>query len=132
MTDRELVELAFSMHEYAYVPYSRFPVGAALECADGTVYTGCNVENAAFGSSICAERTALVKAISEGHRDFVRIAIAGKGEDYCWPCGACRQMLYEFAPNLTVLVANGAHEFVRVNLGEDLMPHGFGPVNLKK
>ncbi len=132
MTDRELVELAFSMHEYAYVPYSRFPVGAALECADGTVYTGCNVENAAFGSSICAERTALVKAISEGHRDFVRIAIAGKGEDYCWPCGACRQMLYEFAPNLTVLVANEAHEFVRVNLGKDLMPHGFGPVNLKK
>lgn len=132
MTDRELVELAFSMLEYAYVPYSRFPVGAALECADGTIYTGCNVENAAFGSSICAERTALVKAISEGHRDFVRIAVVGKGEDYCWPCGACRQMLYEFAPNLTVLVSNGAHEFVRVNLGKDLMPHGFGPNNLEK
>ena len=69
MTDQELVELAFTMLERSYVPYSHFPVGAALECADGTVFTGCNVENAAYGSSICAERTALVKAVSEGHRD---------------------------------------------------------------
>ena len=68
MTDQELVELAFTMLERSYVPYSHFPVGAALECADGTVFTGCNVENAAYGSSICAERTALVKAVSEGHR----------------------------------------------------------------
>ena len=76
MTDQELVELAFTMLERSYVPYSHFPVGAALECADGTVFTGCNVENAAYGSSICAERTALVKAVSEGHRDdFTRIAV---------------------------------------------------------
>ena len=101
MTDRELVQLAFSMHEFSYVPYSKFPVGAALLCEDGTVYTGCNVENCAYGSTICAERTALVKAVSEGRRGgFVAIAIAGKGADYCWPCGACRQMLYEFAPKL--------------------------------
>ena len=79
MTDQELVELAFTMLERSYVPYSHFPVGAALECADGTVFTGCNVENAAYGSSICAERTALVKAVSEGHRDdFTRIAVVGK------------------------------------------------------
>ena len=130
MTERELVERAFAMLERSYVPYSHFPVGAALECADGTVFTGCNVENAAFGSTICAERTALVKAVSEGHRDdFVRLAVVGNSEDYCWPCGACRQMLYEFAPGLTLLVARGDHDFVKLTLG-DLLPHGFGPKSL--
>ena len=127
MTDQELVELAFTMLERSYVPYSHFPVGAALECADGTIFTGCNVENAAFGSTICAERTALVKAVSEGHRDdLVRLAVVGNSKDYCWPCGACRQMLYEFAPELTLLVARKDHSFVKLTLGE-LMPHGFGP-----
>ena len=99
MTDRELVELAFTMLERSYVPYSGFPVGAALECADGTVFTGCNVENAAYGSTICAERTALVKAVSEGHRDdWKRIAVVGNSADYCWPCGSCRQMLMSLPP----------------------------------
>ena len=130
MTDKELVELAFTMLERAYIPYSGFPVGAALECADGTVFTGCNVENSAYGSTICAERTALVKAVSEGHREFTRIAVVGNSKDYCWPCGACRQMLYEFAPDLTVLVARGDHEFVKLCLGRDLLPHGFGPKDL--
>ena len=129
MTDQELVNLAFTMLECAYVPYSHFPVGAALLCADGTVFTGCNVENAAYGSCICAERTALVKAVSEGRRDFVKLAVAGHGEDYCWPCGACRQMLYEFASGLTVLVARGDGEFVKTTLNE-LLPHGFGPASL--
>ena len=129
MTDRELVELAFTMLERSYVPYSHFPVGAALECEDGTVFTGCNVENAAYGSTICAERTALVKAVSEGRRAFVRLAVVGNSEDYCWPCGACRQMLYEFAPELTVLVARKDHEFVRLPL-HGLLPHGFGPRSL--
>ena len=130
MTDRELVELAFTMLERSYVPYSHFPVGVALECADGTVFTGCNVENAAYGSTICAERTALVKAVSEGHRDdFVRLAVVGDSADYCWPCGSCRQMLYEFAPDLTVLVARGDHEFVKLPLAE-LLPYGFGPKSL--
>ena len=127
MTDRQLVERAFAMLERSYVPYSKFPVGAALLCADGTVFTGCNVENAAYGSTICAERTALLKAVSEGHRDdWQAIAIAGRGEDYCWPCGSCRQMLYEFAPDLEVLVANKDHEFVKYTLRQ-LLPHGFGP-----
>jgi cytidine deaminase len=126
MTDQELVERAFAMHPFAYAPYSHFPVGAALLCADGTIYTGCNVENAAYGSSICAERTALVKAVSEGHQgDFVTLAIAGQGEEFCYPCGVCRQMLYEFAPNLRILAANGAHTFTVCTLS-DLMPHGFG------
>lgn len=132
MTDQALVDMAFAMHEFSYVPYSRFPVGAALLCADGTVYTGCNVENAAYGSTICAERTALVKAVSEGHRDdFVAIAIAGQGDDYCWPCGSCRQMLFEFAPDLRVLVARRDGAFVALPL-EELLPHGFGPKSLDK
>lgn len=131
MTDQALVNMAFEMHRYSYVPYSHFPVGAALLCADGTVFTGCNVENAAYGSTICAERTALVKAVSEGHRDdFVAIAIAGQGEDYCWPCGPCRQMLFEFAPDLRVLVARKDGDFVAMTLS-DLLPHGFGPKSLE-
>ena len=130
MTDTELVELAFTMLSRAYVPYSHFPVGAALLCADGTVFTGCNVENAAYGSSICAERTALVKAVSEGHQDdFVKLAVVGSSSDYCWPCGACRQMLYEFAPGLTVLVARADHQYVSFPLSE-LLSHGFGPKSL--
>ena len=131
MTDRQLVDLAFEMLSKSYVPYSNFPVGAAILCNDGTVFTGCNVENAAYGSTICAERTALVKAVSEGHRDdFQRIAIVGRGSDYCWPCGACRQMLFEFNPALTVLVARGDGEFVSLPL-QELMPHGFGPKSLE-
>ena len=130
MTERELVERAFSMLERSYAPYSNFPVGAALECADGTVFTGCNVENAAYGSTICAERTAAVKAVSEGHRDdFVRIAIVGNSTDYCWPCGACRQFLFEFAPDLECLIARGDHEYVKLPLRE-LLAHGFGPKSL--
>ena len=129
MTDRELVRLAGSMRERAYCPYSGFPVGAALECADGTVYTGCNVENAAYGSSICAERTALVKAVSEGRRTFTRLAIAGNSGDCCWPCGACRQMLYEFAPELKILAARRDGSYEETTLSE-LLPHGFGAAEL--
>ena len=95
-------------------------MGAALLCADGSVFTGCNIENSAFGSTICAERTAAVKAISEGHRtDWVRLAVVGNSEDYCWPCGACRQFLYEFSDR----------QFVKLPLKE-LMPYGFGPDSL--
>ena len=127
LSDKELVDLAFQMLERSYVPYSKFPVGAAIACADGAVFTGCNVGNAAYGSTICAARTALVKAGREGGRDGLeRIAIVGNSADYCWPCGACRQMLYEFNPNLTVLVARADRQFVSFPLHE-LMPHGFGP-----
>ena len=129
MTDRALVDLAFTMLERSYVPYSRFPVGAALLCPDGTVFTGCNIENAAYGPTICAERTALVKAVSEGHREFTTLAVVGKSSDYCWPCGACRQMLYEFAPELVVLVGRGDGQYFKTTLKE-LLPHGFGPSSL--
>ena len=131
MTDQALVALSVEMQQRSYVPYSHFPVGAALLCTDGTVFTGCNVENAAYGSTLCAERTALVKAVSEGHTDFAAIAISSQGDDYCWPCGSCRQMLYEFNPNMTVLVANGDRNFVSLPLYE-LLPHGFGPKSLEQ
>ena len=130
MTDQALVDLAFSMLERSYVPYSHFPVGAALLCADGSVFTGCNIENAAYGPTLCAERAAVAKAVSEGRREFAAIAIAGKGADYCWPCGACRQMLYEFAPSLRVLAARGDGEYKEVTLSE-LLPCGFGPKSLE-
>lgn len=130
LTDRQLVDLARSMLDYAYAPYSHFPVGAALLCADGSVYTGCNVENAAYGSSLCAERTALVKAVSEGHReDWVKLAIVGQGNAPCWPCGACRQMLSEFHPQLPLLVARGDGSYVRTTL-DQLLPHSFSPHSL--
>ena len=108
----ELKAAAVAMLDRAYCPYSHFPVGAALLCDDGTVFTGCNVENAAFGSTICAERTALLKAVSEGRRTgWMTLAIAGRGSDFCWPCGACRQMLFEFAPQLRVLAVRGDGAF---------------------
>ena len=131
MSDAELVKKAFEMHRFSYVPYSHFSVGAAILTRDGRVFTGCNVENAAYGSTICAERTAIVKAVSEGcWEGWSAIAIAGQGEDYCWPCGACRQMLYEFAPDLRVLAARGDGAFRAVSLSE-LLPCGFGPKSLE-
>ena len=124
MTKQELCQKAMEMLDMAYVPYSHFPVGAALECRDGAVFTGCNVENAAYGSTICAERTAIVKAVSEGHRDFVRIAIAGKSKDFCVPCGSCRQVMMEFSPEMEVICLNGAGESKTFALRE-LLPYGF-------
>ena len=124
MTDRELMDIAEKAAKNSYSPYSRFPVGAALECRDGTVYTGCNVENAALGSTICAERTAAVKAVSEGHTDFSRIAIWGEGRDYCMPCGACRQFLAEFSIDMEVLCAKAGGRYVSYKLSE-LLPHTF-------
>jgi len=119
------------MLDRAYCPYSHFPVGAALECSDGTVFTGCNVENAAYGVAICAERTAMTKAVSEGHRDFVRIAIAGKSEDFCVPCGICRQMMMEFAPDMEVICLNNKGETKNFRLRE-LLPYGFDQSWLEK
>lgn len=129
MTDEKLLELALDARKNAYVPYSGYAVGAALLAEDGRVFTGCNVENAAYGNTLCAERTALVKAVSEGCRKFTRLAVVGNSTDYCWPCGACRQMLYEFAPDLEVLVARKDHQFVKFPL-RALLPHGFGPESL--
>ena len=126
MTREELKAAAAAMLERSYCPYSRFAVGAALECADGTVFTGCNIENAAFGPTLCAERTAVAKAVSEGHRDFARIVVAGRSADFCVPCGVCRQVLREFAPDIEIICLNGAGQERTFTLSE-LLPHSFGP-----
>ena len=125
MTDEKLLELALDARKNAYVPYSGYAVGAALLAEDGRVFTGCNVENAAYGNTLCAERTALVKAVSEGRRAFTRLAVAGDSGDPCWPCGACRQMLREFGADLRVLCADRNGRFRAFALDE-LLPHGFG------
>ena len=128
MSEQELKQLATDMLKRAYVPYSHFPVGAALECEDGAVFTGCNIENASYGLTNCAERTAAFKAVSEGHTKFKRIVIAGRCEDYCWPCGACRQVLNEFGgPKLEIICLNGKGEAVHTTLG-DLLPHAVDAV----
>ena len=121
---KALIRMALEAREQAYVPYSDFMVGAALRAEDGRIFTGCNVENAAFTPTSCAERTALFKAVSEGHRDFVRIVIAGKSEDYCVPCGSCRQVMMEFAPEMEVICLNGQGQAKSFRLRE-LLPYGF-------
>ena len=126
MTREELKAAAVAMLDRSYSPYSHFPVGAALECSDGTVFTGCNIENAAYSPTICAERTAVAKAVSEGRRDFVRLVVAGRSRDFCVPCGVCRQVLREFAPELELICLNGAGEEKVFTLPE-LLPHSFGP-----
>ena len=123
-TDAELIRAAFKARSFAYTPYSHFKVGAALLAKNGMVYTGCNIENSSFGLTICAERTAAVKAISEGHSKFRRIVIAGNSKDFCYPCGACRQFLYEFSPDMEVICLNRAREAKRMTLRER-MPCGF-------
>ena len=128
MTEKELIQTAVKMLDMAYVPYSHFPVGAALLCKDGTVFTGCNIENAAFGNTMCAERTALFKAVSEGVREFTAIAIASRGSAP-FPCGACRQSLNEFAPDLRILVTWDGN--VRETTLRALLPEGFGPASLE-
>ena len=124
MTEQELLLLAKEASERAYVPYSHFCVGAALECSDGTVFKGCNVENAAYGDTICAERTAIVKAVSEGYTSFRRIAIYGKSEGYCMPCGSCRQVMAEFSPQMQVICGSAAGDFISLPLTQ-LLPHTF-------
>ncbi len=123
-----LIQAAINAADFAYIPYSHYPVGAALRASDGTVYGGCNVENAAYPATICAERVALVKAVSEGQRQFDAIAIVTPNGGS--PCGICRQMLYEFAPTLRVILATSAGALVYEGSLSDLLPRGFGPESL--
>ena len=123
MVDRGLLKLANEVRRRAYAPYSKFPVGAARLCADGTVVTGVNVESSVNGLSLCAERVAVFKAISEGKRDFVKIVVSCDS-DHCRPCGACRQVLYEHAQRLEILMGCPKGEFVRTTIAE-LLPDAF-------
>ena len=123
MNDKELYRIAKEAMKNAYVPFSKYPVGAALLTKSGKVYTGVNVENSTFGATICAERTACVKAISEGEREFVKIAVAiKKGEGT--PCGICRQFLFEFSPDLKVITGEDEDHLHSTALRK-LLPGGF-------
>lgn len=137
MTDQELVAVAIESRERAYVPYSHFAVGAALLCADGTVYGGCNIENAAYSPGNCAERTAFFRAVFDGHRDFEAIAIVGGPEgkpieNLCAPCGMCRQVMMEFCQpqSFRIILADAPDRPQSFTL-EELLPLGFGPQDLQ-
>lgn len=134
MDNKELILKAFEARKNAYAPYSGFKVGAALITAHGKLYTGCNIENAAFGPSNCAERTAFFKAVSEGERSFIKIAVVGGKNSvpssYFYPCGVCRQVMAEFcSPDFEVITAKSPDDFVVMTLAE-LLPNGFSPKNL--
>ena len=138
MTDTELVAQAIEARNRAYVPYSHFAVGAALLCKDGAVYQGCNIENAAYTPSNCAERTAFFRAVFDGRRDFTAIAVVGGPEgqpisELCAPCGVCRQVMMEFCNPATfrVILAATPDEPISRTL-EQILPLGFGPDNLGK
>ena len=130
MGNKELVREALEARKQSYCPYSGFAVGAALLCGDGTVFRGCNIENAAYPATNCAERTAMFKAVSEGNTDFRAIAIVGgpKGEeprDFCAPCGVCRQVMQEFCgPDFMIYMGRSDDSYVAVRL-EDFLPYGF-------
>lgn len=125
MTKEELYNKALEATKFSYSPYSNFKVGAALLSVKGDIFTGCNVENASYGGTICAERTAVVKAVSNGHREFVKIAIAeSKGGD-CTPCGFCRQVLSEFSKDGSLIVVCKVGGEVKEILLKDLLPNGF-------
>ncbi len=130
---RKLLQRARQTAERAYVPYSDFPVGAALLTAEGTIYAGCNIENASYGLTICAERTAIVAAVSAGAREIVAIAVSAPKVPLTTPCGACRQVLNEFRPVATdmqvILDDRSTGDTIWL---EDLLPRAFGPRNLER
>lgn len=139
MDETGLIRLAMMARESTYAPYSCFRVGAALLCKDGEVFTGCNIESAAFSPSCCAERTAFYKAVSEGKREFSAIAIIGGNEaedggfqNYCPPCGVCRQVMMEFCDyeSFVIILAKSVNKYKSYTLKE-LLPEGFGPENLR-
>ena len=128
-----LVSRALAARERAYAPYSGFKVGAALLCGDKTIYDGCNIENAAYTPSNCAERTAFFKAVSQGHRDFLAIAIVGGKEgadELCPPCGVCRQVMAEFCGGSFLIILGRADGSYKTYTLSQLLPESFGPGNL--
>ncbi|VTT20383.1 cytidine deaminase [Streptococcus dysgalactiae subsp. equisimilis] len=125
MVATDLVSLAIDASKHAYVPYSHFPIGAALKTKDGTIYTGCNIENASFGLTNCGERTAIFKAVSDGHKELAEIAIYGETQKPVSPCGACRQVMAEFfepSSLVTLIAKNG--QTLETTVG-DLLPYSF-------
>ena len=129
MTPQELIAQAIEARNRAYTPYSHYKVGAALLGKSGKVYLGCNVENASYGHTVCAERTAILKAVSEGEREFEAIAVVTRNGGS--PCGACRQVMVEFAPDLIIYIADKNGEYRTTTMSE-LLPDSFTPKHLEK
>lgn len=130
MDDKKLIQKALKSKEDAYVPYSEFHVGAALLTKGGEVFTGCNIEIASYSPTICAERTAIFKAVSEGAKDIDTIAIVGDA-GFTYPCGVCRQVIREFGKDARIIIAKSEEDYKVYKL-EDLLPHSFGPEDLSK
>ena len=126
-----LLDKAQEARDHSYAPYSRYNVGAALQTADGQIYQGCNIENAGFTPTVCAERTAFFKAVYDGHRAFRAIAVIATGEEMGFPCGVCRQVMAEFCDkDFIIVTANRDRTKVDVSDFETLLPHSFGPKDL--
>jgi len=124
-----MTEMALTVMKQAYAPYSKFQVGAALLTKTGEIVPGCNVENASYGLTLCAERTAVASAVAQGHQDYVAVVVATNTSPPSSPCGVCRQVLHEFAPDLTVRLVNPQGEQLTVSLGE-LLPMSFDKTEL--
>jgi len=132
---QELINLAFEARRNAYIPYSNFAVGAALLTTSGTIYQGCNIESCSYTPTTCAERVAVLKAVSEGEKEFVAIAVVGgrkeaiELENIASPCGVCRQLIYEFGPDTRIIGAKSKEDYYVLPISE-LLPKGFGPHHL--
>lgn len=124
MTNEALIAKAYEAMEYAYAPYSKFLVGAAILTSSGKVYTGCNIENASFGATNCAERTAIFKAISEGEKNFSKIAVVSNSHKHTYPCGICRQVLSEFMMDATMVFDDKEKGIVEISM-KDILPYNF-------
>ncbi len=129
MDKKDLISKALEAKKLAYVPYSKFQVGAALITEDDKVYTGCNIEISSYSPTICAERTAIFKAVSEGHRKIKAIAIVGDS-NHTFPCGVCRQVIREFGKDAKIIIANSEDDYEEYSL-DQLLPHSFGPEDLE-
>ncbi len=128
-TREKLLLSALEAKENAYAPYSSFPVGAALLTKGGRVFTGCNIENASYGATNCAERTAIFKAISEGEKEFIALAIVSNHPGYTFPCGICRQVIYEFSRDIQIIFENNKGEILSLSI-KDLFPYPFSEEDL--
>ncbi len=130
MDEKKLIKEALKAQKIAYVPYSGFRVGAAVLTEDGEIFSGCNIEIASYSPTICAERTAIFKAISEGNRKIKAIAVVGDS-DFTYPCGVCRQVIREFGKDAIIIIANSEEDYKKYTL-EELLPYSFGPEDLKE
>ncbi len=129
MNNHELIKYALEAREKSYSPYSKFKVGAAILTRSGKVFTGCNIESSSYTPTICAERTALSKCVSEGHTDLEKIAVVGSLEKISYPCGVCRQFLREFGDDIIIISATSENNYTEYKLSE-LLPNSFGPEDL--